>query len=114
MTDRLQTAKKIGQTITELTKDKTEGDVVQKTLETLESELNQMKTLLNQLRQEIGDSLDAWERFMTLHKLVMEWIIEKREFLQKPIHLENLPELKQKLDDYSVGILFALNRIAKL
>lgn len=98
----MQKAGKLGQTIIELSKDKAEEDTIRKTLEALESELNQVKNLLNQLRQEIGDSLDAWERFVTLYNIVLAWLTEKKNFLEQPLHFESLPEVKQKLNDYSV------------
>lgn len=54
---------------------------------------------------QVGDSLDSWERFMTLYNTVMNWVHEKKEFLKLPLHLANLEQAKAKLHDYNV-ILF--------
>lgn len=102
VTDRLNKVGKIGKTIIEVTGDKSEAETIKKTVETLESELNQIKNMLNTLRQEIGDVLDAWERFMTLHNIVISWVAEKKTFLQQPLNVETLSEAKHKLNDYSV------------
>lgn len=102
-TDRLHKAGKVGNTLVELSNDKTEAEIIRQTLSTLETELSQFKNLLNQLRQEIGDTLDAWERFMALHKIVVIWLTEKKAFLDESLQLENLNDVKRKLNDYSVS-----------
>ncbi|KAK6636175.1 hypothetical protein RUM43_009828 [Polyplax serrata] len=103
-TDRLHKAGKVGNTLVELSNDKTEEEIIRQTLSTLETELSQFKNLLNQLRQEIGDTLDAWERFMALHKIVVIWLTEKKAFLDESLQLENLNDVKRKLNDYSLGV----------
>ena len=52
----------------------------------------------------IGDTLDAWQRFLNLLESVKAWTAEKRVFLQEPLRLSSLNQARQKLHEYAVGI----------
>lgn len=104
ISEKLEKAKKNGQVIIDHTKDDLEKDVVKGTLETLESQLSQLRTWMDQTRQTVGDSLDSWQRFMSMYNAVMAWVAEKKIFLELPLQLGSLTEARQKLNDYSVSI----------
>ena len=53
---------------------------------------------------QIGETLDSWQKFMTLYKAVMSWVEEKQTFLTEPLQLSNLTQARQKLHDYSVSL----------
>lgn len=103
--DRLEKLTKNGKTIIDKTKDDEEKILVQKTIDTLTEQLQQVKIWLEEKKSQVGDSLDAWQRFLTLYQQVMSWVEEKRQFLVEPLHLSTLHEARQKLHDYSVSLL---------
>lgn len=105
--DRLEKLTKNGKTIIDKTKDDEEKILVQKTIDTLTEQLQQVKIWLEEKKSQVGDSLDAWQRFLTLYQQVMSWVEEKRQFLVEPLHLSTLHEARQKLHDYSVSLLIS-------
>lgn len=107
VTDRLEKLTKNGKTIIEKTKDDEEKALIQKTIDNLAEQLQQIKTWLDEKKAQVGDSLDAWQRFLSLHQQVMAWVDEKRQFLVEPLQLSTLHEARQKLHDYSVSRLTA-------
>lgn len=100
--DKLEKLTRNGRTIIEKTKDDEEKSMVQSTIDNLTDQLAQVKSWLEERRQQVGETLDAWQRFLSLYQLVMQWVQEKRIFLQEPLFLSTLQEAKQKLHDYSV------------
>lgn len=103
ISDKLEKLTKNGKTIIEKTKDDEEKDIVQSTINNLSDQLAQLKSLLDEKKQQVGEILDAWQRFLTLYEAVMHWVQEKRVFLREPLYLSTLQEAKQKLHDYSVS-----------
>lgn len=106
ITDRLEKLIRNGKTIIEKTRDEDEKKLVQSTIDSLTNQMQQVKTWLEEKKQQIGDTLDAWQRFLTLYQAVLTWVKEKKIFLKEPLHLSTLQEARQKLHDYSVSISF--------
>lgn len=106
ITDRLEKLVKNGKTIIEKTKDDEEKALIQSTINTLTEQLQQVRSWLDEKKQQVGDCLDAWQRFLTLYQAVMSWVKEKRVFLAEPLKLSSLQEARHKLNDYSVSRYF--------
>lgn len=102
--DRLEKLIKNGKVIMEKTKDDEERQLVQSTMNELADQLQQVRSWLEEKRQQVGETLDAWQRFLSLYQLVMAWVQEKKVFLQEPLYITTLTEARQKLHDYSVSI----------
>lgn len=102
ITDRLEKLIKNGKVIIEKTKDEEEKPIIQTTINSLTDQLQQVKLWLEEKRQQVGETLDAWQRFLTLYQAVMTWVQEKRVFLKEPLYITTLQEARQKLHDYSV------------
>lgn len=102
MSDKLERTTKNGHTIIENTRDDKEKELIRKTILDLNDQFEQVKSLLDEKKQQIGDSLDAWQRFLTLYESVKAWTEEKRIFLQEPPRINTLIHTRQRLHDYSV------------
>lgn len=102
ITDRLEKLIKNGKTIIEKSKDAEEKEIIQSTINTLTEQLQQIRTWLDERKQQVSDTIDAWQRFLHLYQLVMNWVVEKNAFLQEPLYISTLQEARQKLHDYSV------------
>lgn len=102
ITDRLEAVKKNGQVIIEKCRNDEEKILIQTTIEQLQQQLDQVKSWLDEKKQQVGDTLDAWSRFMSLYQIVMTWVADKKSFMEEPLHLTNLQQTRQKLNDYSV------------
>lgn len=102
ITDRLEAVKKNGQVIIEKCRNDEEKILIQTTIEQLQQQLDQVKSWLDEKKQQVGDTLDAWSRFMNLYQIVMTWVADKKNFMEEPLHLTNLQQTRQKLNDYSV------------
>lgn len=102
ITDRLDAVKKNGQVIIEKCRNEEEKILIQTTIEQLQQQLDQVKSWLDEKKQQVGDTLDAWSRFMSLYQIVMTWVADKKNFMEEPLHLTNLQQTRQKLNDYSV------------
>lgn len=103
ITDRLEKLVKNGKVIIDKSRDDEEKKIVQSTIDTLTNQMQQVKGWLEEKKQQIGDTLDAWQRFLTLYQAVVTWCHEKRTFLKEPLQLSTLQEARQKLHDYSVS-----------
>lgn len=102
ITDKLERLTKNGQTIIENTKNDAEKDLINSTINNLAEQLAQVKSLLEEKKQILGDILDAWQRFLALYESVKTWIQEKKQFLVEPLQLSTLVQARQKLHEYSV------------
>lgn len=100
--DRLEKLIKNGKIIVEKTRDDGEKDSIQSTIDNLNEQLLQVRAWLEEKKQQINETLDAWQRFLALYQAVMDWVTEKREFLKEPLVISTLQEAKQRLHDYSV------------
>lgn len=105
MLDKLERLTKNGHTIMENTRDNEEKELIEKTILNLTEQLGQVKAWLEEKKQQVGDSLDAWQRFLTLYDSVTAWTEEKRIFLKEPLRLSALVQTRQRLHDYSVRFM---------
>ncbi|XP_012253400.2 muscle-specific protein 300 kDa isoform X14 [Athalia rosae] len=104
ITDKLERLTRNGQVIVENTKDGNERELIKSTVNNLTEQLAQVRSWLEEKKQQVGDTLDAWQRFLTLHEAVMAWIKEKRIFLVEPLQLSSLIQARQRLHDYSTAV----------
>lgn len=104
MQDKLERLTRNGKTIVDNTKDEAEKESISATIATLTEQLSHLKTWLDEKRQQVGDTLDAWQRFLNLLESVKAWTAEKKVFLADPIKLSSLNQARQRLHDYSVRI----------
>lgn len=104
MQDKLERLTRNGKTIVDNTQDETEKESILSTIANLTEQLGQIKNWLDERRQQVGDTLDAWQRFLTLLESVKAWTAEKKIFLQEPLKLSSLNQARQRLHDYSVRI----------
>lgn len=101
--DKLERLVKNGETIVENSRDEEEKSIVKRTMDDLRDQLQQVKSWLEEKKQQVGETLDAWQRFLSLYQAVMAWVDERKVFLKEPLHLSTLHEARQKLHDYSVS-----------
>lgn len=104
VTDKLDKVTRNGKTIIEKSRKQEEKDIVQSTVDTLTDQLSQLKASLDEKRDQVGDILDAWQRFLALYQQVIQWTEEKRVFLQEPLNVGSLQDVKQRLHDYNVSM----------
>lgn len=104
--ERFDATSKCADIIIEKSRDDEEKINIKSTIDTLKAQLQQVKNWLDEKKQQIGDTLDSWTRFMQLYETVMIWVREKQEFMVEPLNLVSLHQARQKLNDYSVSILF--------
>ena len=102
MSDKLERLTKNGQSIVDNTRDEEEKVLIGKTIGNLTEQLGQVRSWLDEKKQQVGDILDAWQRFLVLYDAVKTWTEEKRIFLTDPLTLTSLIQTRQRLHDYSV------------
>lgn len=103
ISDKLEKLTRNGKTIIERTQDTEEKTLVQSNINNLTEQLAQVRSWLEEKKQQVGEILDAWHRFLSLYQAVMSWVQEKKVFLKEPLHLSTLQDAKQRLHDYSVS-----------
>ncbi|KAL7297367.1 hypothetical protein TKK_0009753 [Trichogramma kaykai] len=104
ITDKLERMSKNGKTIVDNTKDEEEKQTITTTIAGITEQLAQVKSWLDEKKQQVGDTLDAWQRFLTLLEAVKAWTAEKRVFLQEPLRLSSLSQARQKLHEYATAV----------
>lgn len=102
ISDKLERLTSNGQTIVKNTRDNAEKELINRTIDNLTDQLTQVKSWLEEKKQIVGDTLDAWQRFLTLYEAVRAWTEEKRQFLVEPLELSSLVQAKQRLHEYLV------------
>lgn len=102
--ERFTLVKTNGQLIIENCRNSEEKTLVQTTIDQLAAQLAQVRGWLDEKKQAVGDSLDAWTRFMNLYQIVMSWVADKRAFIDQTIELRTLPEARNKLGDYAAAV----------
>lgn len=102
--DRLENVKQNGQIIIEKSRNEDEKVLIRTTVEQLSQQLDQLRAWLDDKKHQVGDSLDAWTRFMNLYQIVMSWAAEKKTFLASPLNVVTLHEARQKMNEYSVRL----------
>lgn len=111
ISDRLERLTKNGQTIIKNTRDDAEKELINSTINNLTEQLAQVRSWLEEKKQIVGDTLDAWQRFLTLYADVKAWTEEKKQFLVEPLKLSTLVQSRQRLHEYSVRgetVIFAI------
>ncbi|XP_039285327.1 nesprin-1-like [Nilaparvata lugens] len=103
-TDRFERASKNGHIICDKTRNDEEKKLVQSTLNNLNEQLSLVKTWLEEKKTQVGDSLDSWQRFLSLYQAVMSWADEKNKILTEKLQLTTLPEAKQKAHEYATHV----------
>jgi nesprin-1 len=103
ISDKLERLTRNGKTIMESTRDEEEKRLIAGTVATLTEQLAQVKSWLEEKKQLVGDTLDAWQRFLALLEAVKTWTAEKRVFLAEPLKLSSLNQARQRLHEYAVG-----------
>nr|CAD7256631.1 unnamed protein product [Timema shepardi] len=102
--DRLERLTKNGGVLIGNSRDDGEKALVQSTINTLTERLQQFRSCLEQKKHQVGDTLDSWQRFMTMYQAVKSWVDEKQTFLVEPLHLSSLTQARQKVHDYSTAV----------
>uniref|UniRef100_A0A1A9UW21 Uncharacterized protein n=1 Tax=Glossina austeni TaxID=7395 RepID=A0A1A9UW21_GLOAU len=102
--ERFTLVKTNGQLIIDNCRNNEEKILVQNTVEQLGQQLAQVRSWLDEKKQQVGDSLDAWTRFMNLYQIVMSWAAEKQAFIDQNIVLRTLPEARNKSTDYQAAV----------
>ncbi|KAJ8895767.1 hypothetical protein PR048_001105 [Dryococelus australis] len=104
VSDMLERLTKNGEVLRENTKDEEEKRLVQSTILTLTEELQQVRSWLDEKKQQVADCLDSWQRFMSLYQAVKSWVDDKQTFLVEPLQLSSFTQARQRLHDYSVAV----------
>ncbi|XP_071567068.1 muscle-specific protein 300 kDa isoform X8 [Temnothorax nylanderi] len=104
ISDKLERLTRNGQTIVKNTKDDAEKELINGTIGNLTEQLAQVRSWLEEKKQIVGDTLDAWQRFLTLYEAVKAWTEEKRQFLVEPLKLSTLVQARQRLHEYSTAV----------
>jgi len=102
ISDKLERLTRNGQTIVKNTRDNAEKELINSTIGNLTEQLAQVRSWLEEKKQIVGDTMDAWQRFLALYEAVKTWTEEKRQFLVEPLKLSTLVQTKQRLHEYSV------------
>lgn len=102
--DKLENVRQNGHVIIEKSRNDDEKDLIRNTIDQLVQQVEQLRSLLDEKRHQVGNSLDAWSRFMQLYQIVMTWAADKRTFLALPLNVTTLPEARQKTNDYSNAV----------
>ncbi|XP_018338972.1 PREDICTED: nesprin-1 isoform X6 [Trachymyrmex septentrionalis] len=104
ISDKLERLTRNGQTIVKNTRDDAEKELINSTIDNLTEQLAQIKSWLEEKKQIVGDTLDAWQRFLALYEAVKTWTEEKRQFLVEPLKLSTLQQARQRLHEYSTAV----------
>lgn len=102
ISDKLERLTRNGRAIVENTRDDTEKELINSTIGNLTEQLAQVRSWLEEKKQIVGDTLDAWQRFLALYEIVKAWTEEKKQFLVEPLKLSTLVQARQRLHEYSV------------
>ncbi|XP_043257160.1 nesprin-1 isoform X11 [Colletes gigas] len=102
--DKLERLTRNGRSIAENTRDETEKQLILSTIHNVTEQLNQVRSWLDERKQVVADTLDGWQRFMSLYEAVKAWTEEKRQFLVEPLKLTTLAQTRQRLHEYSTAV----------
>ncbi|KAG7206621.1 hypothetical protein KM043_000301 [Ampulex compressa] len=102
--DKLERLTRNGRAIVENTADQTERELVESTIHEVTDQLARLKSWLEERKRAVGDTLDAWQRFLALHEAVKAWTEEKRQFLLEPLNFDTLVQARQRLHEYSTAV----------
>ncbi|KAK1120687.1 hypothetical protein K0M31_020493 [Melipona bicolor] len=102
--DKLERLTRNGRNIAENTRDDTEKQLIDSTVHSVTEQLNQVRNWLDERKQVVADTIDAWQRFLTLYEAIKTWTEEKRQFLVEPLKLSTLVQARQRLHEYSIAV----------
>lgn len=102
ISDKLERLTRNGRIIVENTRDDAEKELINSTIGNITEQLAQVRSWLEEKKQIVGDTLDAWQRFLALYEVVKAWTEEKKQFLVEPLKLSTLVQARQRLHEYSV------------
>ncbi|XP_054006700.1 muscle-specific protein 300 kDa isoform X2 [Hylaeus anthracinus] len=102
--DKLERLTRNGRSIAENTRDEAEKQLINSTVHNCTEQLNQLRNWLDERKQAVADTIDAWQRFLTLYETVKNWTEEKKEFLVEPLKLATLAQARQRLHEYSTAV----------
>lgn len=103
--ERLEGVRANGSQIIARSRSEDEKQLVRTTIDQLAAQLGQVMAWLDEKKHQVGDTLDAWTRFMNLYQIIMQWSRDKRAFIAEPMRITTLYEARQHLHEYSVGIV---------
>jgi len=109
MQERLERVTHNAKVICDNSLEEPEKALIKSNIDTLTEQLNMIRAWIDEKKQQIGDCLDSWGRFITMYNTVMNWVQEKHTFLKQPLHLESLADAKQRLHDYSGAVKSSKN-----
>lgn len=101
--EKLENVKMNGQHIIDKSRNDDEKELVRTTIDQLSQQLGQVLAWLDEKKHQVGDTLDAWTRFMNLYQIVMSWSREKHQFISNKMKITTLYEARQYLHEYSVN-----------
>jgi nesprin-1 len=93
-----------GNVIKEKSHNNEEKDLIERTVEQLGKQLDQIQFWIVDKKRQVGDTLEAWSRFMNLYQTIIEWATEKRVFISNPLQITTLHESRQKLNEYNNAV----------
>lgn len=106
--ERLENVKQNGNVIIEKSRNDEEKILIRNTIEQLQQQMDQVRSWLDDKKHQVGDSLDAWTRFMNLYQIIISWAAEKKQFLAAPLNVVTLQEARHKMNEYSVCYLMIM------
>ena len=53
---------------------------------------------------QVGNAIDAWDKFLELHESVMSWCSEKKNLVEEPLEFNGLAVAKQRLQTFGVAV----------
>lgn len=100
--EKLETTKQCAIIIVNNSQSNEEKILIQSTVDQLEKQIEQIHIDLEEKKNQLHDSLDAYARFMKLYEIVMKWATEKRDFIAISLNVTTLNEARQKMNEYMV------------
>lgn len=100
--EKLETTKQCAIIIVNNSQSNEEKILIQSTVDQLEKQIEQIHIDLEEKKNQLHDSLDAYARFMKLYEIVMKWAAEKRDFIAISLNVTTLNEARQKMNEYMV------------
>lgn len=101
--DRLERLTRNAKSIVEGSRDASERQQVQATVNALSEQFSAVCSELEARQTVVEDACDAVGRFLTLLEKVLLWVETQRAFLARPLPLADLQEVQQKLTEYGVN-----------
>ncbi|GLH12193.1 Dystrophin, isoform B, partial [Gryllus bimaculatus] len=102
--EKLERLTRNGNLILEKTQNEGERNLIQNTISSLTEQYSQIKSLLDERKQQVGNALDAWQNFEALYNTVQAWVAEKQTFLAEPFQLSSLTQARQRLQEYTSAV----------